>query len=442
MNRIWEQRDNSSFPLEEGRLERERETTYKRATEPDDPATKTAGNEDPAVYYKILQIDPHASLAEIQYAFEKLHDAWDPERYSHVDSWKEKSLIKRNEIKYAYEKLLVLHLQRDGMARVDASDDSSSSSPPPAATPDNTPPEIPAPAVNSSARDERPGLAGSLFGRFPGSSPWLIGTGVTILALAVMVFFRPGFYHYTSIRLGSQDYPLRINRLTARTDYYDGTQWRRPPMHSEAKNPVSAPVTVATPPVPPNISSPTTTPPPAVAPPSATSAPTPPVRHTPAAPQAAIPAAPITAQLPATKSLPARPLQIKPNPVPSPGTKASPESDTGREIKITRHAAATVPAGKSAPKTPAMKTSPVGHGPFHIQISAHKEKEKAEAVARKLRAEKLVVEVETVTVEGKGVWHRVLVGGFADRDTALNCIRTYKLDKTYPGSFVQKSHGK
>ena len=89
-----------------------------------------------------------------------------------------------------------------------------------------------------------------------------------------------------------------------------------------------------------------------------------------------------------------------------------------------------------------MKTSPVGHGPFHIQISAHKEKEKAEAVARKLRAEKLVVEVETVTVEGKGVWHRVLVGGFADRDTALNCIRTYKLDKTYPGSFVQKSHGK
>ncbi|MBU0651265.1 MAG: hypothetical protein KKG96_00060, partial [Proteobacteria bacterium] len=69
--------------------------------------------EDPAPYYKILQINPNVSLLDIQLAFEKMTSALDPERYPHVPSWKNTSTEKLKEIKSAYEKLLLLHAARE-----------------------------------------------------------------------------------------------------------------------------------------------------------------------------------------------------------------------------------------------------------------------------------------------------------------------------------------
>ena len=55
--------------------------------------------EDPALYYKILQINPDVSLSDIHLAFGKMTSAWDPERYPQVPSWKKTSTKKLKEIK-------------------------------------------------------------------------------------------------------------------------------------------------------------------------------------------------------------------------------------------------------------------------------------------------------------------------------------------------------
>jgi cell division septation protein DedD len=86
---------------------------------------------------------------------------------------------------------------------------------------------------------------------------------------------------------------------------------------------------------------------------------------------------------------------------------------------------------KKSPKINAAK-------PYSVQIIAYPEKDKAEAYAKNMRANKFSVRVEEVAIKGKGRWHRVLLGHFKSRDEALKYYNDHMIKKLYPQSFIQK----
>ena len=77
--------------------------------------------------------------------------------------------------------------------------------------------------------------------------------------------------------------------------------------------------------------------------------------------------------------------------------------------------------------------------PFSIQLGAYPERSKAEALAKEMQAKKFAVRVETVSIQGKGRWYRVLLGQFENRAAALRYLKDHRIEKTYPGAFIQKS---
>jgi cell division septation protein DedD len=78
-------------------------------------------------------------------------------------------------------------------------------------------------------------------------------------------------------------------------------------------------------------------------------------------------------------------------------------------------------------------------GPYSIQISAYQERNKAEALAKEIRAKKFAGRVEKVSIRGKGQWYRVLLGQFESRAAALQYLKDHQIGEAYPGSFIQKS---
>jgi hypothetical protein len=50
--------------------------------------------------------------------------------------------------------------------------------------------------------------------------------------------------------------------------------------------------------------------------------------------------------------------------------------------------------------------------------------------------------VEKVTISGRGVWYRILIGHFVNNEDASNYMKEKKILDAHPGSFVQlKSAG-
>jgi len=193
--------------------------------------------EAPALYYKILQINPDVSLSDIHLAFGKMTSAWDSERYPHVPSWKETSTEKLKEIKNAYDKLLLLHAARETA-------DPGDSIYPPLSTALLSVPENPDQEETASVQANVNVLPGSPFKH----RPWLLAPGALIAIILFLVFLWPTLYHYEAIRLGGKDYRLRINRLTTHTQYFDGRQWLEPPLRVET--PHNVPPGIASPPLP------------------------------------------------------------------------------------------------------------------------------------------------------------------------------------------------
>ncbi|MDO9229774.1 MAG: SPOR domain-containing protein [Syntrophales bacterium] len=193
--------------------------------------------EDPALYYKILQINPNVSLSDIHLAFGKMTSAWDPERYPHVPSWEKTSTEKLKEIKNAYEKLLLLHAARETADPEDLTHPSLSTA-------------LLSVPVNPD-QEETPSVQANV-NVLPGSPfkhrPWLLAPGALIAIILFLVFLWPTLYHYEAIQLGGKDYRLRINRLTTHTQYFDGRQWLEPPLRVET--PHNVPPGIALPPLP------------------------------------------------------------------------------------------------------------------------------------------------------------------------------------------------
>jgi hypothetical protein len=193
--------------------------------------------EDPAIYYKILQINPNVSLSDIHLAFGKMTSAWDPERYPHVPSWEKTSTEKLKGIKNAYEKLLLLHAARETADPEDLTH-------PPLSTALLSVPVNPDQEETASVQADVNVLPGSPFKH----RPWLLAPGALIAIILLLVFLWPTLYRYEAIRLGGKDYPLRINRLTTHTQYFDGRQWLEPPLRVET--PHNVPPGIALPPLP------------------------------------------------------------------------------------------------------------------------------------------------------------------------------------------------
>lgn len=78
-------------------------------------------------------------------------------------------------------------------------------------------------------------------------------------------------------------------------------------------------------------------------------------------------------------------------------------------------------------------------GAYAVQIRAYPEDRRPEALAfaQELRRTEGLVTVETVTLPGRGVWHRVLIGSFATAEEAAE-YRQERLAGRYPLSFVQR----
>lgn len=422
---------------EDDRLVRELESLNRTIDSPGLSQIDTETDEDPGPYYKILQIDSRASLTDIHHAFEKMNEAWDPERYPQIISWKEKAKKKLTEIRNAYEKLQRLHSRHEmasagneqntplivkRVARPEYSDQkrplpASSASPALSSASSSTAPASPIPA---SPR----GFSGKLLRR-------VLLIGLPSVIILILIFLWPSLYHYEAVRMGDKEYPLRINRITSHATYYDGKQWLVPPVKVEVMQQQATPAPTAqqAPPLPSALSAL-----PGQPQKTAQSAQT-----VPAAPPP--PTALPTQQVQPQQSAQPVPPSMSIKPVQPPLPSNPPRAEFTVEGK-----SSSIPPQKEAPRHPEKKIPPAKttaakaniSKPYSIQITAYPEKEKAVTLAKRLQAGKIPARVEEVAIKGKGRWHRVLIGKFKDRDAALKYFNDHKIGQLYPQSFIQK----
>ena len=379
----------SSNP-EDDRFVKELESSDQTIGSLDPSEVDTDDDEDLDLCCKILQINSEASLIDIHIAFEKMNEAWHPDRYPHVISWKEKSNKKLKEIRNAYEKLLHLHSRREKAFQEDAP-----STPLIAKTlarPEYSDQERPLPtsrvSPSSSSASSSTGLSGRLLRR-------VIGIGLSTVLILIIIFLWPSLYHYEAIKLAGKEYPFRINRITSHTTYYNGYQWIAPPVQQEG----SQQEAVKAPPVQPI--------------------------------QSAQPAQPAQTVQPLRSAQPAQ------SPLPSNSSRAE-FSVEGKPSSLPQTKAVARPPKR---KVPPPKTANINVNvakPYTIQIIAYPGKDKAAAFAKRLRGENIPVRVEEVAIKGKGRWHRVLLGKFKNRTEALKYFNDHKIGKLYPQSFIQK----
>ena len=76
---------------------------------------------------------------------------------------------------------------------------------------------------------------------------------------------------------------------------------------------------------------------------------------------------------------------------------------------------------------------------YSIQIKAFRDEREAQAFVDDLKKREPEIHIETVLLEGSGVWHRILLGSFKTENEALNHFMVKKAKDLYPGSFIKKS---
>lgn len=121
----------------------------------------------------------------------------------------------------------------------------------------------------------------------------------------------------------------------------------------------------------------------------------------------------------------------------------APPTDQIANVSAAAVAVVAAPAEQEI-KTPAAGKRQ-GKNKYAIQIISFPEDGKNEALAFIAANRKKglpAIAIETVPVQGSGVWHRVLIGQYAGIKDASFAIRNLKLDDAYPGCFVQKKSGK
>lgn len=94
-----------------------------------------------------------------------------------------------------------------------------------------------------------------------------------------------------------------------------------------------------------------------------------------------------------------------------------------------------------APTNPpnAMKIPPDTERRYSIQIKAFRDEQDAQAFADDLKKKEPEIHIETILLEGSGIWHRILLGNFKTENEALNYFTIKKARELYPGSFIRES---
>ena len=96
----------------------------------------------------------------------------------------------------------------------------------------------------------------------------------------------------------------------------------------------------------------------------------------------------------------------------------------------------TTPAGEPKPEVQQAEKPAASERPFAIQIRARRDLEEVKSFVAGLKENGIDAHWATVNIEDKGVWHRVFIGHFADREDAVRYMKEEGIDRSYPGSWV------
>ena len=311
-----------------------------------------------------MQISPNATLPEISQAYERMLEAWRADRYPHVESWREKSSRKRSEIQKAYENIMLFHSATPAERGEKQNGDSVAPRIVQVARAAVTPPLNPLFSGQSTPSPDASEVSIPL-GKPPGRSTnrlWLLPVVLLFVAAAAILYFWPELYHYKTIAVGDQHYPLRIHRITGDSAYFNGREWTSPPLKMAS---------------------------------------------------------------------PSKSTPIQPSPENRPPASV-PEVDFRKEEKAPPPPPKEV-VERRAPDSARKATRQI----YHVQIMAYPDRSRADNLAEKLRKRYRQVKIQAATLPGKGAWHRVLVGEFADYGAAQRFLDKEKFSRNYPGSFVQ-----
>jgi len=193
--------------------------------------------------------------------------------------------------------------------------------------------------------------------RFLLSAVFIVVICVFLLGLTAF-FLWPDIYHYDTLKSDGKVYPLRINRLTGQTAYFDGKEWLNPPIPAPANKSVS--------------------------------------------------------EIPSVQTA----VEIAPD--------MQPTDKTAEHVSVS-----------------SALEKHHGETGYTIQIKAFSADKKKDALLFLKNVERQFpgVRLETVHIQGHGIWHRILLGNFRNKEDASDSMRKYKLPAVYPDSFVQKSSG-
>jgi hypothetical protein len=83
-------------------------------------------------------------------------------------------------------------------------------------------------------------------------------------------------------------------------------------------------------------------------------------------------------------------------------------------------------------------------GSYAVQIRAYPEDQKQNAITflEDIRRGNPDVSLETVSIPGSGVWHRILLGDFSSEEEAVDYRQSRGVAREHPYSFIQKKTGK
>ena len=209
----------------EEKLLDELETMYQRVAESEKSEGDSVQKDALQSYYESLQVSPDAPLEAIKEAYERLVDFWEPGQFANTPPLREKAEGKLAEITHAYEKILA---SRQRQSR------------PPSVEP---PEEITKRPVRLTP-DKKKGY------HFPWSQILLGGSAFVAVLLAAL--FWPTLYHYATIPSGDRTYQVRTNRITGSMTYFDGGEWKNPPVRGiNPSAPPASPLALAPPANPP-----------------------------------------------------------------------------------------------------------------------------------------------------------------------------------------------
>jgi hypothetical protein len=200
-------------------FESELESLYKDIAREEDRTEASSRVSDLGRCYALLQVNPDASMAEIAAAYEMMKDTWREDRFAHVEAWQGKAREKLAAIKEAYETILA---NRPFESANDMDDTGRRETGFSATLDEEETPEDDGPDDEPTPGRRSEGPVGTLHLAVAA----VLATALVFIAL----FVWPTPYRYDIFRSSHTTYPLKINRLTGSTTYFDGRSWRPAPI--------------------------------------------------------------------------------------------------------------------------------------------------------------------------------------------------------------------